>query len=104
MRRLLAPVILATALVSVAAAPVLAAKPVGSCPNTRFVSMGYQQFRTLSLSVGVPESLLGSEHQAGWDSYDKNNDGNLCVMDLPDTPGTLDGWIFNVVDNTARVR
>lgn len=104
MRRLFAPVILAAVLVSVAAAPVLAIKPVGSCPNTRFVSMDYQQFRALSLSVGVPESLLGPEHQAGWDSFDKNNDGSLCVMDLPDTHGTLDGWVFNVIDNTARAR
>ena len=63
--------------------------------------MTYTEFRNLSLSLGVPEELLGPEHEAGWNAFDKNNDGMLCVMDLPDTPGDLGGWIFNVIDNTA---
>lgn len=92
---------LALLLVITLSGPALAAKPVRGCPQP-FQQMGYQAFRSLSLSVGVPESLLGSEHQAGWQTRDRNDDGDLCVMDLPDTPGTLDGWVFNVVDNTAN--
>ena len=44
--------------------------------------------------------------RAGWaaagDAIDKNDDNMICVKDLPDTPGTENGWIFNVIDNTAR--
>ncbi len=86
------------------AGPVAAAKPVGGCPNPKFELMTYTQFRNLSLSVGVPAELLGPEHAAAWDKFDKNDDGRLCVMDLPDTPGTFFGWIFNVIDNTAKSR
>ena len=104
MRRIVAPLVLAAALAAVAAAPVLAAKPVGACPNSSFTSMTYREFRALSVSLGVPEALLGAAHEAGWNSYDKNGDGMNCVMDLPDNAGTLGGWVFNVVDNTAHSR
>lgn len=88
----------------VLAGPVLAARPVGRCGNEGFDLMTYSQFRALSVSVGVPEELLGPEHLAQWNSINKNDDKYLCVKDLPDTPGHLGGWIFNVVDNTARVK
>ncbi len=82
--------------------PVVAAKPDRGCPNAKFAFMDYQAFRDLSLSVGVPEEFLRPEHVAVWEGYDKNEDGWLCVMDLPDTPGTFEGWVFNVIDNTAN--
>ena len=66
--------------------------------------MTYVEVRELSLAVGVPEEFLGAEHRAQWDAIDKNDDGRLCVKDLPDTPGTFFGWIFNVIDNTANRR
>ena len=101
MRRL--TVVLAIGAMALATAmPVAAVKPIRGCPNEGFVPMDYTTFRNLSISVGVPLELLGPEHLAGWNVYDRNDDGMLCVKDLPDTPGTLDGWIFNVVDNTSN--
>jgi hypothetical protein len=84
------------------AVPASAVKPIGACPNARFDLMNYAAFRALSVSVGVPEALLGPEHLAAWQGFDKNDDTLACVMDLPDNAGTLGGWIFNVVDNTAH--
>jgi len=104
MRRSLTVLAMAFTLAAALAAPALAAKPVGACPNPGFVAMTYAQFRALSLQVGVPEELLGAEHAAQFATINKNNDPFVCVMNLPDTPGTLDGWIFNVIDNTARAR
>jgi len=89
------------ALLALTAGPVFAAKPVGRCPNSKFTAMKYSEFRALSVAVGVPEEFLGAEHAAQWDVFDRNDDGTLCVMDLPDTPGTFEGWQFNVIDNTA---
>ena len=100
MRRL--SLLLGMGLAASVAGPTAATKPVGGCSNGGFELMTYQQFRTLSLAVGVPESLLGAEHEATIGAIDKNDDGRICVRDQPDTPGTLGGWIFNVVDNTAR--
>ena len=94
--------LLGVVLAASVAAPAAAAKPVGGCPNGGFQLMTYQQFRALSISVGVPEPLLGAEHEAAIGNIDKNDDGKICVRDQPDTPGTLGGWIFNVIDNTAR--
>ena len=92
----------ALALTLAVVAPVSAAKPVRGCPNDGFVLMGYTAFRQLSISVGVPESLLGADHYEGWLALDANDDLHACVKDLPDTPGHLGGWIFNVVDNTSN--
>lgn len=82
--------------------PAAAAKPIRGCGTGGFELMTYEAFRDLSITVGVPEELLGDEHRAGWDAYDRNGDGSLCVKDLPDTPGHLGSWVFNVVDNTAN--
>lgn len=92
--------VLALSLVSVL--PAYAGKPVRGCPNDSFVLMTYLQFRQESLDAHVPEELLGADHLAGWMVLDKNDDMMACVMDLPDNPGTLDGWIFNLVDNTSN--
>ena len=101
MRRIVFLVVAMVALLVLTAGPGLAAKPVGGCPNPKFTAMEYSEFRALSVAVGVPEEFLGAEHAAQWDVYDRNDDGTLCVMDLPDNPGTFFGWQFNVIDNTA---
>ncbi len=88
---------------ALAATPVIAAKPIGECPNSRFSAYTYPEFRQVSLDVGVPEDQLGAEHAAQFEVFDKNADGLVCFMDLPDNAGTLDGWVFNAIDNTARV-
>lgn len=93
MRRVITVLFATVALLALAAGPALAVKPVGGCPNAKFEPMEYQEFRALSVSVGVPEEFLGAEHAAQWLVLDKNNDGTLCVMDLPDTPGTFFGWV-----------
>lgn len=86
------------------AAPVSAAKPVRGCAGD-FALMSIDAFRNVSLAVGVPPELLGEDWEAGLRArFDKNTDSMICVKDLPDTPGTLDGWIFNVVDNTSNHR
>ncbi len=102
MRRVVAVLFATVALIALAAGPALGIKPVGGCPNPKFEPMTYPEFRALSGSVGVPEEFLGEEHAAQWLVYDKNTDGTLCVMDLPDNPGTFFGWQFNVIDNTAN--
>ena len=84
------------------AGPVAADKPVRGCPEGK-VSMSREEFRTLSLSVGVPPELLfNPDWEAGWAAYDRNADTYLCIQDLPNTPGHLDTWIFNVTDNTSN--
>lgn len=96
-------VVLATIMIlALSAGPVLAGKPIRGCGAGGFDLMSYEEFRDLSIAVGVPEELLGDEHRAGWDVYDRNGDGSLCVKDLPDTAGHLGSWVFNVVDNTAN--
>ena len=104
MRRLLTPVVLGTLVAAATALPASAANPVGSCPNPAFESMTYPEFRELNLQLGVPEELLDASHEAKFATFDKNNDGLVCFMDLPDNAGTLDGWVFNAIDNTARTR
>jgi hypothetical protein len=99
-RSLLGAVVVAAAV----ATPVIAVKPVGDCPNPRFTAYTYPEFRQVSLDVGVAEDQLGAEHEAQFDAFDKNADGLVCFMDLPDNAGTLDGGVFNAIDNTARVR
>lgn len=61
--------------------------------------MTFEEFFDLSVSVGVPPELIVHE---GWAKFDKNGDDVLCVKDVPDTPGHLGSWIFNVVDNIAN--
>ena len=102
-RRIGATSVIAIGLLSVSlAAPVNAAKPARGCPDGKEL-MTIQEFRTESLSVGVPPEILGAEWEAGLRSgFDKNGDGSLCVQDVPDTKGHLGTWIFNVVDNTSN--
>ena len=102
MRRIFVLGLAVSALIALTAVPALGAKPVGGCPNAQFTAMTYPEFRQLSVDVGVPEEFLGAEHEAFWRKFDKNADGVLCVMDLPDTPGTAFGWVFNVIDNPAN--
>ena len=104
MRRSLNVLAMAFALAAALAAPALAAKPAGACPNPKFVPMTYPQFRALLLQRGVPEEFLGAEHAAQFATLDKNNDSLVCLMERPDTPGTLNGGVFNAVDNTASAR
>jgi hypothetical protein len=81
----------------------VAARPTRGCGNEKWDPMTMTQFRELSLSLGIPPELLFSpEWEAGWAAYDKNGDTILCVKDKPDTPGHLDTWVWNVVDNTAN--
>lgn len=83
-------------------APVSAAKPVRGCTNT-FDLMTIEGFRERSIEAGVPLDLLGPEWEAGLRArFDRNSDSNICVKDLPDTPGHLDTFVFNVVDNTSN--
>ena len=93
--------LLAVAALLISSMPALAVKPVGECPNPKFTAMTYSEFRQLSIDVGVPLELLGPEHLAAFDGFDKNDDGLVCIMDLPDTPGHLGSWVFNAIDNTA---
>jgi hypothetical protein len=94
---------LAAALLILAiAAPVYAARPTRGCSDSKVV-MARDDFRQLSIDVGVPPELLFTPvWEAGWASYDKNGDTNLCVGDKPDTPGHLGTWLWNVTDNTAN--
>jgi hypothetical protein len=101
MRRL--GLVMGTLLAISAVSPVAAVKPDRGCGNEAFELMTYTEFRNLSISVGVPEELLGADHEAFWvNSLDKNEDGLACIKDKPDTAGSLFGWIFNAVDNTAN--
>ncbi len=37
-----------------------------------------------------------------WLTIDKNGDRNICLKDMPDTPGSPP-WVFNAVDNNAKL-
>jgi hypothetical protein len=94
---------LATALMMLAMAAPVAARPTRECGNDKFELMTMEAFRQLSIDVGVPPELLFTpEWEAGWAGYDKNSDTKLCVKDKPDTPGHLGSWVWNVVDNTSN--
>ena len=102
MRRSITALMAAVALAIAMAVPALAVKPIGVCPNRQFEALTYAEFLALSRSVGVPEEFLGADHFAAFQAFDKNNDGLVCIKDLPDTPGHLGGWVFNAIDNTAN--
>ncbi len=99
MRRLTA--ILGLLSLMLAAAAPAWASPARACPNDQFTLMTFAEFRALSIGVGVPEEFLGAAWVAKMTTFDKNGDGLVCIMDLPDTPGHLGAWVFNVVDNAA---
>lgn len=101
MRRIVTAIAIA-ALTLAVAAPANAAKPARGCPNDGFVLMNYPDFRDLSIELGVPEDLLGPDHLAAWNSFDRNDDGLACIKDLPDTSGHLGTWVFNAIDNTSN--
>ena len=102
-RRIDAMALMSIGLLSImVAAPVSAAKPARGCSDGKAL-MSIEQFRAMSLSIGVPADLLGADWEAGLRTgVDKNGDGSICVKDVPDTNGHLDTWIFNVVDNTSK--
>lgn len=103
MRRALILVVVLVALAAMTAGPVVAAKPVRGCANPSFTLMTTGALREMSRELGVPGELLDSpDYAAALAKIDNNGDTMLCVKDLPDTAGTLFGWIFNVVDNTAN--
>ena len=90
------------ALAMAIASPAAAAKPARGCTQD-FVPMTQAEFKALSLSVGVPADFVESpEWAATWDAYNRNGDAYLCIKDLPNTPGHLDTWVFNVTDNTSN--
>jgi ABC-type sugar transport system substrate-binding protein len=101
-RRMSSTALVAVALLSIAlAAPVSAAKPARGCGAADLKTI--EQFRMLSLSVGVPPEILGADWETSLRTgVDKNGDGSICVKDVPDTKGHLGTWIFNVVDNTSN--
>ena len=55
------------------------------------------------MNFGFPDAaalkiwVLGDQ----WAPHDKNNDGLLCMKDLPNTTG-IPGYSFGVADNTAQ--
>ena len=101
--RMRAVAVLGAALLLLALAAPASARPTRECGNDEFDLMDMEAFRDLSIEVGVPADILFTpEWEAGWASYDKNGDGNLCVKDKPDTPGHLGSWVWNVVDNTSN--
>jgi hypothetical protein len=83
------------------AAPVLAVKPLGSCPNDGFDAMNLNEFIALELSLGLPPDLVPA-YSAAWASLDRNGDGALCIKDVPDTPGHTGAIYYNAVDNTSH--
>ena len=93
--------IVATLLSLALATPTLALKPDGNCPNDAFDKMTYAEFIALEISVGAPQEILDAV-PAGLAAIDANDDGSVCVMDGPDTPGHLGAWLFNVIDNTSH--
>ena len=85
----------------VVAAPALAVKPVGGCPNSQYDVMTLQGFIDLEVSVGAPTDVV--EGLPGLlDVIDANNDGHVCILDVPDTRGHQGPVLFNIVDNTSH--
>ncbi len=92
-------VILVTGLTALAAATSGAAKPVGNCPPP-FDQLTFDELLVVAHETGVPAS--DEELLAHFASLDKNGDENLCLANLPDTPG-IPSYGVNLIDNTARV-
>jgi hypothetical protein len=93
--------IVATLMSLALAAPTFAVKPDGACPNDGFDKMTYAEFTALEISVGAPQEIIDAL-PAALATIDANDDGSVCVMDGPDTPGHLGAWLFNVIDNTSH--
>ena len=83
------------------ARPISAASPARSCPDA-FLLLDFYQFVAYSVSLGNPPEVYPDEPGSGWRRADRNGDGRLCIMDLPDNYGQLDGLAFNAVDNVAN--
>jgi hypothetical protein len=93
----------AAALLSfVLASPVNAAQPARGCPDNAFMKMTYFEFRDYSISLGNPPEAFPPTPGSGWRRADTNADGLLCIKDIPDNTGTLDGLVFIAVDNTSN--
>jgi hypothetical protein len=83
------------------ASPAIAASPTRGCPD-QFLKLDYWQFVAYSISLGNPPEVYPPQPGSYWTKLDKNGDGLLCIMDLPDNYGQLDGLAFNGVDNVAN--
>ena len=94
----------AAALVSLVmlVSPARADQPARGCPDKAFLKMTFFEFRDYSISLGNPPEAFPPTPGAGWLAVDQNADGFLCIKDVPDNTGTLDGLVFIAVDNTSN--
>ena len=100
-RRLAAVSVIAALLATVAATPVLARPPVGTCP----AGFGIGPM-TLEAAIeykvgtaGMPEAAVPF-FTAYFASVDKNGNGEICMRELPDTPG-IPAWVSQLKDDNA---
>jgi len=82
------------------AAPIVSAKPIGSCAN------GYEATPVTlddavarKVELGFPEAFIPFFAES-FAQIDKNVDGLACIKDLPDTPG-IPAWVFQLSDDVS---
>ena len=102
MRRIAAGLLTTGLMLAALASPVMAAQAPRGCPEPAFLSMTFYEFRAYAIASGLPESAYPTSPGAGWIAVDVNNDGVVCIKDLPDNYGTLGGFLFIGVDNNSN--
>ena len=80
------------------AAPSVAAKPEGACPQA-FEQRSFVQLLQFAQDTGVPGTP--DDHLAFLMRFDKNGDQLLCVLTASTPPG-LPAHSINIIDNTAN--
>lgn len=50
----------------------------------------------IEMAPTVPPEII----EAAVSRFDKNDDGRVCIMELPDTPG-IPSVVVNLIDNNA---
>jgi hypothetical protein len=99
MRRLIAVLIVSLLPVLGLVSPASATKPARGCPDS-FQLVSPEQAAQILVDNGSPYTVQQLVPRIA--VYDTNSDGNVCIQDLPDTPGTP-SYIANFIDNTANV-
>lgn len=89
--------------VAMAVPAVSASKPVAGCSNGFDLGpMSLDESLAIKTSLGFPSDATPF-YEALFDTFDKNDNGLLCLKDLPDTPGIAPS-VFQLADDVAAAR
>jgi hypothetical protein len=91
----------AALVLAISAAPVIAVKPVGRCPNgIQIGPLDLDAAIEYKRQFGFPDEGFAF-FEGLFASFDKNGNGLVCLKDLPDTPG-IPPFVTQLADDVSR--